>query len=85
MEEMLFDALGELAGLVVTTIGSGIFMVIGFFGEQAGLAQVMGGGDAALGAWELFIGTWAVFVGLYLLGYKQALPRLREFSDRVSN
>lgn len=80
---MLSDLLGELASLVLSVLGSGLFMIIGFFGEQAGIAQLMAG-DPALGAWELFVGTWAVFVGAYLLGYKQAVPRLQRLARRVS-
>lgn len=83
MQEILSEVLGELASLVLSVLGTGVFMTIGFFGEQAGLAQVMAG-DPALGAWELFVGTWALFVGLYLLGYKQAVPRLQRLAQRAS-
>lgn len=76
MQELIADLLTDGVSFLVMAIGSAVFTGLGFLGEQAGLANVLSG-DPALGTWEMFIGAWALFVGVYLLGYKQVLPRMR--------
>ncbi|MDZ7850376.1 MAG: hypothetical protein U5K70_06045 [Halodesulfurarchaeum sp.] len=66
---------GKTVTLLLMAIGTVAFTVLGLLGEQAGISNVVAG-DLALGAWELFIGSWALFVGVYLLGFRQLVPRV---------
>lgn len=74
MLEYSLDTLLELLVLLTMALGVLVFTGLGLLGEQAGLTDLLAG-QLALGSWELFIGTWALFVGIYLLGFKQVLPR----------
>lgn len=79
MQQLLGDVFFEALTVAAMAMGSVLFTIIGFLGEQAGLANLLTG-DPALGAWEVFVGTWALFVGIYLLGLKQVLPRIRGYA-----
>ena len=74
MLDMQLDRVTDLAVLLAMAVGVLVFTGLGLLGEQAGLSDLLAG-QVALGSWELFIGSWALFVGVYLLGFKQVVPR----------
>ena len=76
MHEIVVEAAAEVVAVVLFTLGAGVLAVAGVLTEQAGVAN-LSTGHVALGAWEVLMGGLALFVGLYLLGYREVLPRLR--------
>lgn len=71
---------GEAAVDLLTTlwyVGASVAAtLVGVVTEGASL-HALATGQTTLGLWELGMGAVALFVGLYLLGYGEALPRVR--------
>lgn len=76
MDEVLYDSLGELLGLIGTAVVSGVLTLFGALTERAGLQELQAG-HSTIGAWEVAVGLLALYVGLYLVGYGEVWPRLR--------
>lgn len=77
MEEVVYDSLGELLGLVGTAVVSGVVTVAGVLIERAGLAE-LAAGHSTIGLWEVLVGGLVLYVGLYLLGYQKVWRPLRD-------
>lgn len=74
--EPLTGSLFELLVVLGYALGAGALTGLGALAEGAGLRS-LGAGDVVVGLWFAYMGAVALFVGLYLLGYRELLPRLR--------
>lgn len=72
LTEAVLEALGALfyAAATVAATTAGVLV------ERASV-HTLTVGQTTLGLWEMAMGALALFVGLYLLGYREALPRAR--------
>jgi len=79
MKELLADSGVELLTLLATVAVSGLLSVAGGVLELQAIANIVAG-EVTLGAWELAFGGVLLYGGVYLVGYQQVVPRVRERS-----
>lgn len=75
MRSFAIEHLTELLEVVGYTVASLLVSLLGVGVEGAGITNLLSG-DPTLGLWEVFMGAVALYVGFYLLGYREAVPRL---------
>ncbi len=74
MRDVLVDSGAELLAVLGYALASVALTVAGAVLETAGLRDLLGGGDATLGAWLAFVGLVGLAAGLHL-ARDQVLPR----------
>jgi len=75
----LFDTAWVVVEYLAVTLASVALTGVGVYFERAAAAAVVTAPETA--AVDFAIGTLALFWGLYLVGYRQVLPRMRRLAE----